>query len=224
MLEAAKDSSAPAEDALEKLCRAYWYPLYVYVRRRGYPPHDAQDLTQSFFERLLGKKYLSGVDRNKGKFRSFLLAALEHFLANDWRRSQAQKRGGGVNFISLDDDSLEGQYLQLAAALPPGKLYERQWAATLLEQVLAQLRAEFVAADKEALFQELKIFLTGEKRTIAYAELGARLGTTEAALKMAVNRMRHRYGELLREEIAKTVSSPEEIEEELRALFAALSS
>src|SRR5205807_3079994 len=144
---AAQDSSPPAQDALAKLCRGYWYPLYVFVRRRGYSPHDAQDLTQGFFERLLDKNYLSGADRTKGKFRSFLLAALEHFLANDWRRSQAQKRGGGAKFISLDDELVEEQYLQLRAeGISAEKIFERQWAATLLEHVLTQLRAEFVEA------------------------------------------------------------------------------
>jgi len=222
-MKAVQSQAQGGQSALSELCRLYWYPLYVFVRRRGYPAHDAQDLTQSFFERLLDKRYLSGVDRTKGKFRSFLLAALEHFLANDWRRNQAQKRGGGVSFISLDDDSIEEQYLQLAGGTLPESIFERQWAATLLEQVLLQLRAEFAASNKEALFEALKIFLTGEKQTTAYAELAARFGTTEAALKMAVSRMRHRYGEILREEIAKTVSSPDQVEDELRALFAVLS-
>jgi len=218
------DSSIPAAQALEKLCRAYWYPLYFFVRRRGYAVHEAQDLTQSFFARLLDMHYLNAVDRTKGKFRSFLLAALEHFLANEWRRAHAQKRGGSINFISLDDDSAEQQYLQVSAGDPsPEKLFEQQWAMTLLEQVLARLREEFVAAGKVNLFGELKIFLTGEKRAISYAELAGRLGTTEAAVKTAVSRMRQRYGELLREEIANTVSSPLEVEEELRTLYAALS-
>src|SRR6184192_1382594 len=224
VLLAVNESSGAAQAALENLCHAYWYPLYVYVRRRGHSPHDAQDLTQSFFVRLLDKNFLSGVDRTKGKFRSFLLAALEHFLANDWRRSQAQKRGGGARFISLDDELVEEQYLQLRAeGISAEKIFERQWAATLLEHVLTQLRVEFVEARKEAFFAELKIFLTGEKRTSSYSELALKLGTSEAALKMAVSRMRRRYSELLRDEIAKTVSGPEQVEEELQALFAALS-
>src|SRR5437764_912028 len=131
---ASEHGSSQAAEALEKLCSTYWYPLYAFVRRRGYEAHDAQDLTQSFFARLLDKGYLSGVDRTKGKFRSFLLAALEHFLANDWRRSQAQKRGGGAKFISLDDELVEEQYLQLRAeGISAEKIFERQWAATLLE-------------------------------------------------------------------------------------------
>ena len=221
---ASQHDSSQAAAALEKLCSTYWYPLYAFIRRKGYGAHDAQDLTQSFFARLLDKGYLSGVDRAKGKFRSFLLAALEHFLANEWRDAHAQKRGGRVTFISMDDESPEQQYLQLAASgLSPQQLFEQQWAMTLLEQVLARLREEFAAVGKAALFEQLKIFLTGEKRPVSYADLAVKLQSTEAALKMAVSRMRQRYGELLRAEIANTVTSPEEVEEELRALFAALS-
>src|SRR5438876_5337146 len=165
VLSAGHGSSDTAAEALEKLCCAYWYPLYVFVRRKGYEPHAAQDLTQGFFARLLEKNYLQGMDRTKGKFRSFLLAALEHYLANEWRRSQAEKRGGKVAFISVDDQSAEHKYLQIPAKdLSPEKLFERQWATTLLEQVLARLREEFVSTGKERLFEELKIFLTGEKR------------------------------------------------------------
>jgi RNA polymerase sigma-70 factor (ECF subfamily) len=198
--------------------------LYVFVRRQGYSPHDAQDLTQSFFARLLEKNYLSAVDPRKGKFRSFLLATLEHFLANEWRRAHAQKRGGRFTFVSIDAESAEQQYLQVPASnLSPGQLFEQQWAMTLLDQTLARLYEEFVASGKGALFGDLKIFLTGEKQAASYAELAAKLGMTEAALKMAVSRMRKRYGELLRAEIANTVANPAEIDEELRALFAALS-
>ena len=224
VLSAGRDSSTQASDALAKLCRTYWWPLYAFVRRQGHSSHDAQDLTQEFFARLLEKDYLSAVDRSKGKFRSFLLAALEHFLANEWRNAHAQKRGGKFTFVSTDAETAEGQYLQVPASnLSPEQLFEQQWAMTLLEQTLASLREEFVASGKGALFGDLKIFLTGEKRAASYAELGPKLGMTEAALKMAVSRMRHRYGELLRAEIANTVASPSEIDEELRALFAALS-
>jgi RNA polymerase sigma-70 factor (ECF subfamily) len=224
VLAASHEGSAQCSEALEQLCRAYWYPLYTFVRRRGYQAEEAQDLTQSFFARLLDKNYLRAVDRSKGKFRSFLLAALEHFLANEWRRACARKRGGGAMFISFDDDSAEQQYLQFAAAnLSPAEVFEQQWATALLERVLSRLRAEFAAAGKEQPFEDLKIFLTGEKRRESYSELAPKLGTSEAALKMAVSRMRHRYAELLREEIANTVSRPDEVEEELRALFAALS-
>ena len=224
ILSAGRDSSAQASDALAKLCRTYWWPLYAFVRRQGHSPHDGQDLTQAFFARLLEKDYLSAVDRSKGKFRSFLLAALEHFLANEWRNAHAQKRGGQFTFVSTDAETAEGQYLQVPAVnLSPQQLFEQQWAMTLLEQTLARLQEEFIASGKGVLFGDLKIFLTGEKRAASYAELATKLGITEAALKMAVSRMRHRYGELLRAEIANTVASPKEIDEELRALFAALS-
>lgn len=216
----------PAESAraLETLCRVYWYPLYAFVRRRGYPPEEAQDLTQSFFARVLEKDYLSSVDRRKGKFRSFLLAALDHFLANEWRNSRAKKRGGGAVFISIDDPAAEQQYSTLSAPdISAEKLFERQWATTLLEEVLLKLRAEF-STDKAAQFDQLKGFLIGEKQPIVYAELAENMGMSEAALKMAVSRMRRRYAELLRNEIADTVGSSQEIEEELHALFAALSS
>lgn len=222
---AAREAASPqSSEALEKLCRAYWWPLYAFVRRRGFESHDAQDLTQEFFTRLLEKNWLESVDRNKGKFRSFLLAALEHFLAKEWRRSQTQKRGGQCSFMSLDEDGAEQQYVQVAAAgLTPEQLFEQQWATALLDQVLSVLREEFAMAGKGALFEEVKIFLTGEKRSVSYAELASKLNTTEAALKMAVSRMRQRYGELLRRQIAHTVASPEAIDEELRALMAALS-
>lgn len=222
VLAAGQDTSAQKSEALERLCRTYWYPLYAFVRRRGYPPHEAQDLTQGFFARLLDKQYLKGVDRTKGKFRSFLLASLEHFLANEWRRSQAQKRGGGVTFISLDDDSAERQYLQVPGpGLSPEQLFEQQWATALLGQVLSKLRAEFVSEGKGEAFEQLKIYLTGERQG-AYAEMAAKLHMSEAALKMTVSRLKHRYGALLRQEIANTVAPPEDVEEELRTLFTAL--
>jgi DNA-directed RNA polymerase specialized sigma24 family protein len=224
VLCAGGDDSPAADEALEKLCRAYWYPLYVFIRRGGATQHDAEDLTQAFFARLLEKGYLCGLDRNKGKFRSYLLAAFQNFAANHRRDAHAQKRGGRCSFISLNDTSNEEAHLQKAFAdTSAEKSFERQWAMTLLQQVVARLRDEFVAADKTALFGELKIFLTGDKRSCSYADLATRLGTTQAAMKMAVSRMRQRYGELLRVEIANTLSCPEEVEEELRALFAALS-
>lgn len=223
VLAAKQENSAEADTALERLCQTYWLPLYFFVRRRGNAAHDAQDLTQEFFARLLAKDFLRSVDRSKGKFRSFLLAALEHFLAKEWRRNNAQKRGGKFTFVSINDDSAEQPYLQVPASnLSPEQLFEQQWAITLLEQAVAKLREEFLTAGKQTLFEELKICLTGEKRAVSYAELAGKLGMTEAALKMAVSRMRQRYGELLRAEIANTVSDPMEVEEELQALFKAL--
>src|SRR5437588_11197285 len=177
VLAASLHESPQADEALAQLCRVYWQPLYAFIRRRGYEEHEAKDLTQEFFARLLGKNYLRAVDRAKGKFRSFLLAALEHFLANEWRNAHAQKRGGKAAFISLDDTCAEQQYQQVpAAGLSAEKLFEQQWATTLLEQVLARLRTEFVTAGKESLFEELKIFLTGEKRAVSYAQLAVQMG------------------------------------------------
>ena len=224
VLAAGDEQSQQADEALEKLCQTYWYPLYVFIRRSGWSQHDAEDLTQEFFKRLLSKRYLSAVDRTKGKFRSFLLTAFQHFVSNHRRDAHAQKRGGNCTFISLNDESAEQHYIQSATAeLSAEKLFEQQWAITLLEQVVARLGQEFADANKAALFTEIKIFLTGDRRLVSYVELAAKLNTTEAALKMAVSRMRQRYGELLRAEIASTVSTPEEVEDELRALFAALS-
>jgi len=223
VLSACGTDTPVARDALEKLCRCYWYPLYAFVRRQGNGPHDAQDLTQAFFARLLEKNYLEAVDRAKGRFRSFLLAALKHFLANDWDRQHAQKRGGATCHIPIDTQSAEARYgLEPGHEQTPEKLFERRWALTLLDQVLARLREEFVAVGKAQQFDELKVVLTSDKRTIPYAELGARLGLSEGAVKVAVHRLRQRYRDLLRAEIAETVASAAEVEEEIRHLFAAL--
>jgi RNA polymerase sigma factor (sigma-70 family) len=223
VLLAKEGSTRDADVALEQLCRVYWWPLYAFVRRRGCRVHDAQDSIQEFFARLLAKDSLRTVDRTKGRFRSFLLASLEHFLANEWRNAHTLKRGGEFTFVSADSDA-EQQYLQLPASeLSPEQLFKQQWAMTLLNQTVDRLREEFVAAGKKAQFEQIKIFLTGEKQATSYAELALKLEITEAALKMCVSRMRQRYGELLRAEIAETVSGPEEINEELRALLGALS-
>jgi RNA polymerase sigma factor (sigma-70 family) len=224
VIAAGRRESQQADEALEKLCRGYWYPIYVFLRRSGWMAHDAEDLTQAFFERVLKKDYLRAVDRTKGRFRSFLLAMLRHFLANHRRDARAQKRGGLIRFVCLEDESVDEIDLRPASVdATAEQSFERQWAMTLLEQVIARLQAEYQDAGKAALFDELKVFLTGDKGTGSYAELAVKLDTTEAALKMTVSRMRRRYGELLRAEIARTVSTPEEVEDELRALFAALS-
>jgi RNA polymerase sigma factor (sigma-70 family) len=221
---AGQNSSKPADEALEKLCRSYWYPIYVFLRRSGWTAHDAEDLTQAFFERVLQKDYLRAVDRSRGKFRSFLLAMLRHFLANHRRDARAVKRGGRVQFIHIDDESVSEGDLQLVMIdATPEQCFERQWAITLLDQVVARLREEHEEAGKSELFDALKIFLTGDKGGVGYAGLAVQLGTTEAALKMAISRLRRRYGELLRAEISRTVATPEEANDELRALFAALS-
>lgn len=223
VLAARDDTSPVADKALAQLCQGYWYPLYAFIRRRGHNAHDAQDLTQEFFYRLLDKRYLSAVDHRKGRFRTFLLAALEHFLANEWRRSQTQRRGGGQPIISIDDSAEQRYAHEPATDLSPERIYEQRWALAFLEQVLGKLRVEFIDAGKGPTFETLKVFLTGDRSSVSYADLAASLGTTEAALKMAVSRMRQRYAELLRQEIANTVSSPDEVEDELRALMTALS-
>ena len=221
----ASNGEANAISALNTLCRTYWRPLYNFILRKGCQRHEAQDLTQQFFARLLEKDYLRSVDRNKGKFRSFLLGTLDHFLLNEWRRGKAQKRGGNVDFISFDDESAESEYSQLSAnGLTSEKIYARQWALTLLEQVMTRLRNEFVSRGKEAMFEQLKVYLTRDESRCSYSELAQNLGTTPGAVKMAVKRMHERYGELLREEIRSTVRDEAEVEEELRELFAALSS
>lgn len=223
VLLARQQESADADRALEALCRTYWYPLYAFVRRRGFEVADAQDLTQEFFSRLLEKDFLRSVDRTKGRFRSFLLAALEHFLANEWRRTRTQKRGGRFAFISLETETAEGLHLQLpSSTLSPDEVFDQQWAMVLLRRVLTRLQDEFEAAGKGLFFEGTRTFLTGEKSDATYAELAARLGMTGGALKMAVSRLRRRYVELLRAEIGQTVGRAEEVDDELRALFAAL--
>ena len=223
MLSAREKDSVESQEALESLCRNYWYPLYAYVRRQGRSPHDAEDSTQEFFSRLLEKDFLKSVAREKGRFRTFLLVAMKHFLANEWDRSQRQKRGGGKTHLPLDTGDAETRYqIEAAHELPADKIYEQRWALTLLEQVLQRLRAEYAASDKENLFEQLKSTLSGERSSLPYAEIAARLKMSEGAVKVAVHRLRQRYREILRDEIAQTVASPEEVEDELRNLFAAL--
>lgn len=218
VLAAGQSADAQASEALEQLCRAYWHPLYAYVRRRGHTPEEAQDLTQEFFYRLLEKKRLSFADPHRGRFRSFLLSSVNHFLANEWDRAHAVKRGGRLIFLPLEDDFSEERCLdgKLSQASPE-QVYEHCWALALLEKVLGRLRAEAVAAGRAKQFDELKVCLTGEQDS-GYAELALKLDTTEGALKMAVKRLRTRYGQLLREEIAHTVADPKEAEDELRHL------
>jgi DNA-directed RNA polymerase specialized sigma24 family protein len=224
MVLAAGDTERPqARSALEKLCRAYWYPLYAYVRRKGYTAEDAQDLTQEFFARLLARNYLSVADRNRGKFRSFLLGSLEHFLAREWTKAHAQKRGGGQAPLSLDETAAENRYLlEPAHELTAEKIFARRWATTLLDQAMARLREECVANRKGELFAKVENFLSGEKGEASYADIAAALGMSEGAIKVAVHRLRQRYGELVRAEIAETVATPEEADEELNYLFAVL--
>jgi RNA polymerase sigma factor (sigma-70 family) len=218
------ESESQAADALEQLCRTYWYPLYVYVRRQGRAPEDAQDLTQAFFAQLLVHESLQKVRREKGRFRSFLLASMNHFLADEWDRAHRQKRGGQSDHISFDAQDAETRYLiEPVDRLDPLRLYERRWAMTVLSNALAKLEQE-CSQSEPGRWTKLKPFLIGEKGSQTYAQVGGELGMTEAAVKMLVSRLRQRCRELLREQIAETVSNAAEIEEEYRALLDALRS
>ncbi|MGD0259532.1 MAG: sigma-70 family RNA polymerase sigma factor [Verrucomicrobiota bacterium] len=221
----ARDPASPlATEALEKLCRTYWYPLYVYARRQGEDEEAAKDLTQGFFARLLEKNYLAQAQRERGRFRSFLLASLKHFLADERDKIRAQKRGGGQPIISLDDTTCEDRYrLEPAEAMDAEKLFERRWALTLLEQARARVREEHIKAGKAELYDRLKPFESGDENASSYAQVAAELGLTESAVKSAVFRMRQHYRELVREEVAHTVESPAEIDEEIRHLIRVIS-
>ncbi len=224
VIAAGSPSSPKSAAALSHLCQAYWYPLYAFVRRQGHSAHDAQDLTQEFFARLLEKNYLAAVSREKGRFRSFLLASLKHFLANEWDKARALKRGGGQEIIHLDAHDAETRYhLEPKEVQSADKIYERRWAMTLLDRVLERLREEQVAAGKAEQFELMKTCLMGERAAQPYAELAGQLKMTEGNVKVIVHRLRQRYRELLRSEIAETVASPADVDEELRQLFAALS-
>ena len=208
--------------ALELLCRAYWFPLYAFVRRRGHGEEEAKDLTQGFFERLLEKNYLADADRGRGRFRTFLLAALKHFLANEWDKANARKRGGGRVVLSFEEADAEGRYLgEPLDELTPEKIFERRWAEAVLEKVFNRLRAEFDGAGATGRFEAVKPFLIGGGDG-AYVEAAAQLGITESGARSVVHRLRRRFRELMRLEIAETVSRPEEVEEEIRHLLAAL--
>jgi len=222
VVSAGRSRSPEASRALATLCENYWFPLYAFVRRSGHTAEDAQDLTQEFFARLLAQRFLAKADRQKGKFRSFLLGTLKHFLADQWDRVRAQKRGGGQTVISFDSLDAEARYrLEPASDLTPERMFEKQWALSLLDHVLSRLHAEMAAAGKSALFEAVKDTLTGV-RSITYAAIGAELGMTEGAVKVAAHRMRRRYRALLQEEIAQTVASSDEIGDEIRYLLSCL--
>jgi RNA polymerase sigma factor (sigma-70 family) len=225
VLTAGKKDVPQAAHALEELCRTYWYPLYAYVRRRGYGPEDAQDLTQGFFARLLDQNYPAQADRAKGKFRSFLLLTLNHFLSDEHERSVSRKRGGGQALISLDDSEAEERYgLEIAdERLSPEKLFEQRWAQAILTQALDRLRAEYACQEKGNVYGVLKAFEPGEQETLTYEQAAAQLGVTESAVKSMIYRLRKRHRELVREEIAQTVSTDAEVDEELRHLLAVIS-
>lgn len=223
VLGAGQDNPALAAGALERLCRTYWFPIYAFIRRRGSSQHDAEDSTQAFFAHLLEKESFKKLDRQKGKFRSFMLAALTNFLNNEWDKRQTWKRGGKIQIISLDETRAEELYnREPVDSLTPEKLFERRWAVALVERVFAGLKQEYAAANKSKLFATLEHGLTREIAQDVCAEWAAALAMSEGAVKVALHRLRRRYGELLREEIAHTVTTPEELDEEIRHLCAVM--
>jgi RNA polymerase sigma factor (sigma-70 family) len=235
VLTARDANSPPAAQALDRLCQDYWYPIYAYVRRKGRTPDEAEDLTQAFFAHLLQKDFLCNVGREKGRFRSFLLACLTHFLVDEWEKARAARRGGRCasgplataqppDCCPLDLERAEERYrLEPAANADPQSLYERRWALDLLDRVFDRLRSEAVASGKRVVFDQLQGSLIGERSAETYAQLGARLGMSETAVKVTVHRLRQQYRNLLLEEIAHTVATPDDIEEELRYLFEVVS-
>ena len=224
MLAAGQRHTPSADAALAELCRTYWFPLYAYVRRRGHNKQDAEDLVQAFFARLLEKNFLAGVDNEKGKFRAFLLASLKHFLANEWDKSQAQKRGGGAAHLSLDWQTADTKFQVAATAEPsPDKAFDREWALALLAKVIERLQKECAADGKGKLFDQLKTFLMAGGGDSAQSEVAKSLGMEEGAVRVAVHRLRKRYRQLLRDEIANTLANAALVDEEMRALFGAFS-
>lgn len=219
VLAAGNRQSLEATVALERLCETYWYPLYAYIRRRGYSAHDAEDLTQSFFGHLLERHALHRVSPAKGKFRSFLLASLNYFLADQFDRRSAQKRGGGQTFIPLEVRDAEDRFrFEPVDLCSPDKLFERRWALTLLDRVLVRLKDEFAEAGKSAQFERLSVYLVRKSGESTYAEAARELNQTEHAVKKAIQRMRQRLYALFREEVANTVATAAEVEDELRYL------
>jgi RNA polymerase sigma-70 factor (ECF subfamily) len=223
VLQAAEGDTGHSQEALAALCATYWYPLYAFIRRQGFDADQAQDHTQEFFARLLEKDYLKVADRERGRFRSFLLAACQHFLANERDKARAQKRGGGRLHVPIDFHDAEHRYgHEPAHHLTAEKLFERRWALTLLDQVLQRLRQEMADRGRGPVFELLKGCLAGEKTAASYEQLGRQLRMTEGAIKIVVHRLRKRYRELLRAEIERTVETAAEVEAEIRSLFAAL--
>ena len=222
MIEARGDSPQ-AHTALEELCRRYWYPVYAFHRRRGSSPDDASDLTQGFFATLLEKEYLDDVDRQKGRFRTFLLTAVSRFASKAYEHDRAQKRGGGKKLVSLDVSEGESRYQhEPVDDWTPEKIFARRWALTILDTALSRLRKDHEESGRTAMFEALKVYLTGDSGAPPLAEVGRRLSMTEGAVKVAVHRLRERYRQALREEIGQTVSDSAEVEDELNALAAAL--
>jgi len=223
VLAAGKTANPSAEVAMEKLCRSYWYPLYAFARRSGYGEEYAKDLTQGFFARLLQEKYLRQAQRERGRFRTFLLTAFKHFAADEWDRETALKRGGGREILSFDDETAEKRYhLEPVDEVTPDKLFDRRWAFATLEEAVRLLRKEYQDTGRGDLFDKLQAFLSGDLEDAGYSEAAAQLSMSENTLKSHVRRLRQRNREILREVIANTVASPDQIDEELRDLSAAL--
>ena len=223
VLQAGAAPGSVARDALEKLCRIYWYPLYGFIRRQGRGPEDAQDLTQQFFAHFLEQETFKRAEQERGRFRTFLLACLKHFLVSDWRKVTAAKRSGGP-MLSLDQEEAEERYKAEASdQLSPDKIFEKRWAAALLDQVLRRLGDEYAKQGKHQLFEKLKLSLWGNRETAPYAELAPQLCLSEGALKVAVHRLRQRYLDMLRSEVAQTLANPSDVDDELRHLIQVMS-
>ncbi len=224
VLKAQDEASPDFDEAMASLCRAYWYPLYAFVRSQRHSPHDAQDFTQAFFARLLGKEWLKAAARGKGRFRTFLCVAMKHFLANERDHERALKRGGLLHHMPLDHALAEERFQhEPVDTMSPDRIYERRWALTLLEQAMARLRDDYAMQRKDLEFEALKDCLTAGRGAIPYAAKAAELGTSEGAARVAVHRLRKRYREVFRETVADTVSSIGEVEEEIRHIAAILS-
>ena len=220
---AGRETTTHARAALEKLCETYWYPLYAYVRRRVHSQEEAKDLTQAFFLRLLKQRSIANANPELGRFRSFLLGAMKYFLISEWKKAQAERRGGGRQMLSLDWAAAEQRFdLEPADHATPDRVFDKEWATALLNEVLRQLENEYGHEGKSELFQALKQTLTGPRESQPYASLADELGMNEGALRVAVHRLRKRYRALLQAEIANTVSSPEEAKEEMAYLFRAI--
>jgi len=223
VLLAGEQSAPGAREALEHLCRLYWYPLYAHIRQSVKESHDAEDLTQEFFRLLIEKNYLGAVDRQRGKFRSFLLVAVKRFLINTHKHDTRLKRGGGQNLISLDAEEAENRFqADLASGQSPDQIFERRWAQAILDRAAQQLRQEYIAGGKQELFEALSGFLAEESRFGDYAEVAKRLGMTSTTVAVTVHRLRHRYRQLVRDTVLPTVADPAEVDEEVKHLIAAL--
>ena len=221
VLAAGRKHTPQSDTALEQLCKTYWFPLYAYVRRRGHSKEDAEDLTQTFFARFLEKNYLEGLNGERGRFRAFLLASLKHFLANEWDKSQCQKRGGNKTHLSLDWQTADTQFQVAANSASPDQEFDREWALALLAKVIERLQTECEMDGRAEQFNELKIFLSAGKGALPYSDVAKNLGVEEGAVRVAVHRLRKRYRQLLQEEVAQTLADPTQADEEMKALFAA---